>query len=178
MGEDEGKKRAGLGLIVAGGLLLLLGGWVLLTVFESEEDKVRRVFVEIAEAAADRNPRDISDHLAQDFRCEYQRYAVSKEDVHRALLQVLLTQYKHGFRLTYDPALLPVEMAEDEQSARVRFKLNAEGQASPDGGWIKLRDPIASGKVWLDATLNKTDEGWQISRVSFELVGAPAAEGE
>lgn len=154
----------GLGLLA----VVALGAWAYFTFFEGPEDKVRRLLGEAAAAAEDRNPRDLTALMTEDFQVAYRNATADREQVRQALTRVLVLDYKGGVEVELVPEPIPVEVSEDGESATARFRVEARGRRRPDAPWQELGQREARGDVVFVATCRRTDEGWRIRRIAFE----------
>jgi hypothetical protein len=144
--------------LIAGGYLIFL---------EPPEAKVRRTMARIVEGAGERNPRAVSSELSEDFKARYRRSSPGKDEAHRAMVQLFLMDYKHGFRVSLDPEVIPVALSKDGKTATSRFRLTAEGKATKESEFVPVRYAEAKGRIEWEATFVDTDDGWKLHALGF-----------
>jgi len=148
---------------------------LVIPLFVSEADKVRRALGEMMEAAEARSPRGVTEMMTDDFAVTWRSARVGKADVHRAMMRLFLVDYKHGFDVEVTPKPVPIAVSEDETSAVVRFTITAKGKPSPQGDFVKLGQREAQGKVTFVMTWAKVDGDWKAKHLTFKLLEAPVA---
>lgn len=152
-------------VLIAAVLLFALGWFVYDRFLKTEEDRIRDLLGNAAQAARDRSPSGVSAILNDDFRGPE---GLDKDMVHGYAVAVLMQQYRK-VEVTLLPEPIPVVIdSTEKKNATAQFRVTMRGKADENSSWDELpRRHAKEGGIALKASFKKTDQGWRMNAIEL-----------
>jgi hypothetical protein len=142
--------------------LIGLGGWWVFNRFlKSDEEKIRDLLNQAAQAARDRTASGVTGIMSDDF-VFHGPMEVDLDTFHRVCVGVLAGEFRR-FDVQLTPEPLPVEVAADRKSARVDFQAHLRAKWTEDGEWKEVNS--RAGGSHFVARFVLDEKGWKLREV-------------